>query len=591
MTEHAAAGRKSVVAESRVVAGLVLVAFFLRIYTIGEKSVWLDEAFSIWLANQPLADLWGWLIKIDQHPPLYYTLLHLWQLLVGDWQGAVRLCSAFCSTLALPFFYGAGRRFFDRPTALIATVILATAPFHIRYAQETRMYALLTLTVAITLYLLARLLCDSTAQQPRWIWLALGTAQAAVMITHNTAAVFFPLALNLAIGGAVLWLHWRGGISALIGLNRPGFERRWLRGQGVAFLCWLPWSIPFVIQSIGVDHSFWIPFPSFSVLYETFHNFHLAHQPGTPIPWLVGDLLYWALGCVGIWTLRRRGALLSLLLALFFAPILGEWLISLRRPIFSDRTLIWTTLAYYWLIAVGIRQAGRWLSQVWKGNLEPFFSEGKGAEGEGLFTYRGSCLGVPIRMKLGTAGARAHGSQPACVAALRFSEQVPYFSQQPIQSARLWTVGLLLILVMLNGQALINYYRHFTKEGWDQAAAYVAAQAAPGDLILFNATWVQLPFDYYFRHFAAGKDARIPRHGVPVDLFDRGVLEPKMTAADQPYLQQLLTQHRRIWLIYSHDWYTDPNGLIPRTLGQQRRLVADERFPGVQVLFYRDNEP
>jgi len=183
-------------------------------------------------------------------------------------------------------------------------------------------------------------------------------------------------------------------------------------------------------------------------------------------------------------------------------------------------------LPYYLLVAVGIRQVGRWYA------------------GGGWTNRRGA---------------------------------TPRFS-----------VFLLILVVALNVQALINYYRYFPKEGWDEAAAHVATYIEPGDLILFNATWVQLPFDYYFRHFASGHDTRIARHGVPVDLFDRNVLEPKMRTTDLPRLQQLLTGHRRIWLIYSHDWYTDPQGLIPRELAQQHLLAAEEHFRGVKVLFYVD---
>ncbi len=494
---------------------LLLLGALLRFYQIQTKTIWLDEAFSIWLAHQPLVDLWAWLIKIDQHPPLYYSLLHCWQLLFGDRQGAVRVLSALCSTLTLPFCYGAGRRFFDQPTALVTTLILAVAPFHIRYAQEARMYALLTLTVAIALYLLARLLLEPPQQQPRWLAPAFALAQAAVMLTHNTAAVFFPLALNLAIGGAVVWQYGRGGVSSLTALNQPGFEWHWLRTQLLAFSGWLPWSIPFLIQSVGVDREFWIGWPDGTMIYETFHNFHLAHQPYRPIPWLVGDSLYWGVGMVGLWSVRRRGALLVLLLSLFLTPVLGELLVSLRRPIFSDRTLIWVTLPYFLLVAAGVVHLGRW------------------AQRRGL-RWMGRVL--PVLLLLG--------------------------------------------LVTLSGQALSNYYRHFEKEGWAEAAAYVADQAAAGDLLLFNASWVQLPFDYYFRHAAQP----VAMHGLPVDLFDRGILEPKMTPADLPHLQHLLTNRPRVWLIYSHNWYTDPQGIIPRELRQRLRLVDQQQFTGLEVM-------
>jgi len=36
------------------VAGLVIVASVLRLYRIEEKSIWLDESFSLWIARHSL---------------------------------------------------------------------------------------------------------------------------------------------------------------------------------------------------------------------------------------------------------------------------------------------------------------------------------------------------------------------------------------------------------------------------------------------------------------------------------------------------------------------------------------------------------
>ena len=51
------------------VGALTVLAIALRFYLIGSKTVWLDEAFSIWLARQPLWEMYDWLVRIDQHPP------------------------------------------------------------------------------------------------------------------------------------------------------------------------------------------------------------------------------------------------------------------------------------------------------------------------------------------------------------------------------------------------------------------------------------------------------------------------------------------------------------------------------------------
>jgi hypothetical protein len=102
------------------------------------------------------------------------------------------------------------------------------------------------------------------------------------------------------------------------------------------------------------------------------------------------------------------------------------------------------------------------------------------------------------------------------------------------------------------------------------------------DLILFNATWVQIPFDYYFRTY----NRPVDEHGAPVDLFDRGILEPKMAASDLPRLRSLMRGRERIWLVYSHNWYTDPKNLIPPALSEELKLLETRDYYGLQVQLY-----
>jgi hypothetical protein len=131
-----------------------------------------------------------------------------------------------------------------------------------------------------------------------------------------------------------------------------------------------------------------------------------------------------------------------------------------------------------------------------------------------------------------------------------------------------------------------DYYRWVQKEDWYSAAGYVANFAEKDDLVLFNATWVQIPFDYYFKTWEDLYDIQVEKHGVPVDMFDRGILEPKMTDGDIPRLISLVSGRKRVWLVYSHDDYTDPRGLIPQTLASEMKLIQEREFYGVQVQLY-----
>ena len=529
----------------------------LRLYQIGDKGLWLDEAFSVWMGGQPLGQMFGWLLKIDQHPPLYYALLHVW-LAFGDDAATVRTLSALLSTLTIPVIYLLGKRLGGRQLGLLAAIILALAPFHVRFAQETRMYALLTLNASLAMLFLTRLLTDPQAatgpigaqfqhfyrtwrQAPHQAleppsdfrtdlgWLTAPTERrhpplqtittdlawagyiiftTATLLSHNTA-IFFPLATNLFIFGLIIFRHFISPAPlppySPAPLRLPSL-RNWLMAQAGILLLWSPWLAAFIIQSSGVYQEFWIPSPTPERVWWTLKN---LLNPFLPQQFTWGNTvwgLYGLLALLGIWHFRNRPAIIGLLLTLFLTPIIGELLVSIRRPLFYDRTLIWITIPLYLLLAAGINQ-------------------------------------------------------------LRY---------------RSFILAAVLMLVTINGLSLREYYTHFEKEQWDDAARYVAEQVEGEDLIVFNATWVQIPFDFYFRYY----NKNVAERGAPVDLFDRGILEPKMTLADVPRLQSLLRQHERVWLVYSHNWYTDPQNIVVNTLSEELTLLDQRRFFGLEIHLY-----
>ncbi len=499
---------------------------FLRVYQIGGKGLWLDEAYSIWLGWQPVGEMLSWLVRIDQHPPLYYLLLHFWMAL-GDDPATVRALSALCGTLTIPAIYLLGRRLADGRIGLLAALILAVSPFHVRFAQETRMYTLLALNASLALYALVCLLdrvsgCNVSSSRldkrethgPDLAWLSYVFFTAATLLTHN-AAVFLPVATNILVLGLFL--------VRVSGYKVPGFRlgdcetsnlkpetrflRNWLLAQAGVFLLWSPWLPAFVVQSVGVYREFWLPAPTWGTVVGAVGAFVSDFLPLPPVGAYAVGMLYAGLALLGLIHLRRRPVCIAFLLVIFTTPFVGEWLVSLRRPIFYDRTLIWASLPLYLLLAAGVLQLRRW----------------------------------------------------------------PY------------VLAVILMILTFNGLSLCEYYVHFEKEQWDDAAAFVAERVEPNDLILFNATWTQIPFDYYFRRMY---NRPVAEHGVPVDLFDRGVLEPKMTVDDLPHLRALVQGHERVWLVYSHDWYTDPQGLIPPALEEELDLLDRWDFYGLQVWLY-----
>ena len=538
---------------------IVLIGGFLRVLLLDAKGMWLDETFSVWLANHNVVDMLHWTVKIDQHPPLYYLLLHYWMALRGDTPYDVRLLSVLFGVGTIPIIYLIGKRMSGAEMGVAAAVLLAFSPFNIRFAQETRMYTCLTFNAAVAIYALVRLLTDPRSVKPigsqfreylhawrtsgpvepdteggfsymvepprtgwrawisrhRWspiqtietdlAWVAFIVFSAATLLNHNTA-VLFPIATNLFVLGLMLFQRIKKSGSPST-FQAPSFWN-WMKAQIGIFILWSPWISAFIIQASRVDQEFWLPPPSWDTVIQALRsllNDSVLGQPSQMI-WILYALV---LG-LGLLHYRKNIARFLFLAALFIVPFLGELIVSIRRPIFYDRTLIWTTIPLILVLAAGVVQ-------------------------------------------------------------LRF---------------RFLIIVVLGFLVTNNMFSVGDNYRFLQKEDWSTAAGYVAKFSEKDDLVLFNATWVQIPFDYYFKAYENKYFIQVEKHGIPVDLFDDGILEPKMTDSDIPKLISLLRGHNRVWLVYSHDWYTDPKGLIPQTLASQMKLIRERNFYGGKVQLY-----
>jgi hypothetical protein len=542
---------------------ITLIGGCLRVLLLGKNVMWLDETFSVWLANHSLADMLQWMIKIDQHPPFYYLLLHYWIALNGDTPYYVRLLSALFGAGTIPIIYLIGKRMSGVMVGLAAAVFLALSLFNIYYAQETRMYTFLMFNAAVAIYALVRLLTDSRSVRPigsqfreylhtwrtsgpvepdterdfsykdetrnqtgwrawifrhRWLpiqtietdlaWVAFIVFSAATMLTHNTAVLFL-LATNIFVLGLMLFQRiTKSGSLPLF--QAPSFWN-WVKAQIVIFLLWSPWIFAFINQASRVYQEFWIPKPSWDTVIqvlESFLNPSMTYLQGSQV--MVMRILYALVLCLGLVHYRKKISQFLFLAALFAVPFLGELIVSIRRPIFLDRTLIWITIPLFLVLAAGIAQ-------------------------------------------------------------LRF---------------RLLMIAMVGILGTTSLFSAGDYYRFYQKEDWRTAAGYVANFAQKDDLVLFNSNFVEIPFDYYFKTYENQYFIQVEKQGVPLDLFDSGILEPKMTESDIPKLLSLLRGHNRVWLVYSHNDYTDPMGLIPQTLASKMKLIRKRDFYGGQVQLY-----
>jgi hypothetical protein len=103
----------------------------------------------------------------------------------------------------------------------------------------------------------------------------------------------------------------------------------------------------------AVYQEFWLPKPGWDTVIQALGSFLDPSMPGQGSQVKVMFILY------ALVHYRKKTSRFLLLAALFAVPFLGELIVSIRRPIFLDRTLIWTTIPLFLILAAGITQL-RW---------------------------------------------------------------------------------------------------------------------------------------------------------------------------------------------------------------------------------------
>ena len=93
MTPLRAAFFSSPLCSSWLAAAVVLAAWAARVSFLDQQSLWYDEAFSALLARYDPIEITR-RTALDTMPPLYYYLLHFWQLMAGLDDFSLRALSA-----------------------------------------------------------------------------------------------------------------------------------------------------------------------------------------------------------------------------------------------------------------------------------------------------------------------------------------------------------------------------------------------------------------------------------------------------------------------------------------------------------------
>jgi mannosyltransferase len=339
----------------------------LSFYSIADKSLWLDEAFSVALARLDWSEMWRVITAHEPNMGLYHVLLHHWVQL-GTGEFAVRSLSAITAIASIAPVYGIGVRLFGVHTGIIASLLLASNAFFIQYAQEARAYALVLLLAAAASYLFLKAIDKPSVKS----WGAYAAIGALSIYAHFFGA--WVIAANFVSGLAVRGL---------------AQKRNLVLSNLVIVLLVSPLLVSILAPHAYDSHLGWLTKPSLRTFARFFNA--LTGYGGPTLVLVYSVVCGYALRFAWAQQRRAHGSLITwdyaFLCSWLFLPVLGSFLFSiLFKPIFHPRYLVISLPPLVLIAAAGVQ------------NLRPAWLKGTTAllllvlSSRGLVAlYSGSC--------------------------------------------------------------------------------------------------------------------------------------------------------------------------------------------------------
>ncbi|MHB0998962.1 MAG: glycosyltransferase family 39 protein [Armatimonadota bacterium] len=125
---------------------ITIFALILRLYNLGQESLWIDEGFS--LRDSANLHLLG------ETRPLYFLLLKGWMGLGAHSEFMMRLPSALFGAASVWVLFVIGKKLIGTKPSLLASAFMAVSVLQINHSQEVRMYSLVVFIILLSTYFL-----------------------------------------------------------------------------------------------------------------------------------------------------------------------------------------------------------------------------------------------------------------------------------------------------------------------------------------------------------------------------------------------------------------------------------------------------
>lgn len=223
--------------------GIIVIGTIFILISAFHNNIWFDESYSVSIANHNFCEIWQ-ITSRDVHPPLYYWILHILNLIFGTNIIVYRLFSVLCIIFIGILGYTHIRKDFGEKIGILFSYLSFFLPAICVYAVEIRMYSIAML-LAVIMAIYAYRIIKKEFSKKNWAIFAISSL--ALSYTH-----YYGL-MTAGIVNLILFIY--------ILVNKRDDKRyiKYFLVQAVIqVVSYMPWLVLFVAQALGVKGGFWI---------------------------------------------------------------------------------------------------------------------------------------------------------------------------------------------------------------------------------------------------------------------------------------------------------------------------------------------
>lgn len=431
-----------------ILALILLLGSFLRIYGLGDESFWIDESATAYASQKGpsyiINNIYTKAVLIPEYfpeyvnkgggeAPLYYILAAYWTKLFGLSEFKLRLLSALFGIMSIYLIFLVGKLLFNTRIGLISAFIIALNHQNIYYSQEARCYSMLVFFTLLSVYFLMRALHENR----NIFWFGYSICSIILIYAHYLS--FFILMFEY-LYIAIFWKSYKKYLKKSI-----------ISGLAI-FVAYTPWIPVFLRQSMNTYYSYYSLFkPNLYNLASIFVQINSWVSPDFPTRIALRNMDIASIPISG-WFLIATVLLITLLLGITF--LIGVF--KYRKFAVSNIKNKYNVFLLLWF-------------------LIPIF--------------------VPFVLSIIFPTATITG----IVRYVLFATPAYYIlASKGISEMRKHYKLILILFVLLSIFPLYSYYSNFDKGQWVDVANYLKVHRQKDEFIIIHKEVAILPLSYYY---------------------------------------------------------------------------------------------